>query len=206
LAEAGYPNGLDAGEFTAIPGFPTVGEAALNYLNAVGIRVKMRPMERAAFYAAWRGKKPDGLFITAVGQPGNGGGPGGRLLQLQGRVRVWGVPGHRRSRPGAGRRARREEARGDAPQDPAADDRPGDVRPDHGSARLDGRRPQDGRSHDQPGADDRVAVLRGHEDQDPVTPMAMDFGIFMEFEIRRGGDQAGAFREGFDVVDAAEAC
>jgi alkanesulfonate monooxygenase SsuD/methylene tetrahydromethanopterin reductase-like flavin-dependent oxidoreductase (luciferase family) len=33
----------------------------------------------------------------------------------------------------------------------------------------------------------------------------MDFGIFMEFEIRRGGDQATAFREGFDVVDAAEA-
>ncbi len=27
----------------------------------------------------------------------------------------------------------------------------------------------------------------------------------MEFEIRRGGDQATAFREGFDVVDAAEA-
>ena len=35
--------------------------------------------------------------------------------------------------------------------------------------------------------------------------MAMDFGIFMEFEIRRGGDQASAFREGFDLVDAAEA-
>src|SRR5206468_6992030 len=33
----------------------------------------------------------------------------------------------------------------------------------------------------------------------------MDFGIFMEFEIRRGGDQASAFREGFDLVDAAEA-
>jgi alkanesulfonate monooxygenase SsuD/methylene tetrahydromethanopterin reductase-like flavin-dependent oxidoreductase (luciferase family) len=33
----------------------------------------------------------------------------------------------------------------------------------------------------------------------------MDFGIFMEFEIRHGGDQATAFREGFDVVDAAEA-
>ncbi len=33
----------------------------------------------------------------------------------------------------------------------------------------------------------------------------MDFGIFMEFEIRRGGDQATAFREGFDLVDAAEA-
>ena len=33
----------------------------------------------------------------------------------------------------------------------------------------------------------------------------MDFGIFMEFEIRRGGDQATAFRQGFELVDAAEA-
>src|SRR5262249_37972382 len=33
--------------------------------------------------------------------------------------------------------------------------------------------------------------------------MAMDFGIFMEFEIRRGGDQASAFREGFDLAGAA---
>src|SRR5881397_465965 len=33
----------------------------------------------------------------------------------------------------------------------------------------------------------------------------MDFGIFMEFEIRQGGDQASAFREGFELVDAAEA-
>jgi peptide/nickel transport system substrate-binding protein len=71
LAEAGYPNGLDAGEFVPIPGFPTVAEAAVNYLNAVGIRVKMRPMERAAFYAAWREKKLHGLFMTAVGNSGN---------------------------------------------------------------------------------------------------------------------------------------
>src|SRR5438445_9916952 len=33
----------------------------------------------------------------------------------------------------------------------------------------------------------------------------MDFGIFIEFEIRRGGDQATAFRQGFELVDAAEA-
>src|SRR5215468_8839996 len=38
LAEAGYPNGLDAGEFIPIPGFPTVGESVLTYLNAAGIR------------------------------------------------------------------------------------------------------------------------------------------------------------------------
>jgi peptide/nickel transport system substrate-binding protein len=71
LAEAGYPNGLDAGELVPIPGFPTVAEAVVNYLNAVGIRVKMRPMERAAFYAAWREKKLRGIFLTAVGNSGN---------------------------------------------------------------------------------------------------------------------------------------
>src|SRR2546428_100323 len=71
LAEAGYPNGLDAGEFTPIPGFSTVGESALNNLNAVGIRVRMRLMERASFYAAWQEKKLRGLFLTAVGNSGN---------------------------------------------------------------------------------------------------------------------------------------
>jgi peptide/nickel transport system substrate-binding protein len=71
LAEAGYPNGIDAGEFTPIPGFPTVGEGALNNLNAVGIRVRMRLLERATFYAAWQDKKLRGLFMTAVGNSGN---------------------------------------------------------------------------------------------------------------------------------------
>jgi peptide/nickel transport system substrate-binding protein len=71
LAEAGYPNGLDAGEFVPIPGFPTVGEVALNNLNAVGIRMRMRPMERAAFYAAWQEKKLRPLYLVAVGNSGN---------------------------------------------------------------------------------------------------------------------------------------
>jgi len=71
LAEAGYPNGLDAGDLVPIPPFFTTAEAVVNYLNAVGIRVRMRPMERAAFYAAWREKKLRGLFITGVGNSGN---------------------------------------------------------------------------------------------------------------------------------------
>ena len=71
IAEAGYPNGLDAGDFAAIPGFATTAEAVVNYLNAVGIRVRLRPMERAAFYAAWREKKLRGLFLVAVGNSGN---------------------------------------------------------------------------------------------------------------------------------------
>ena len=64
LAEAGYPNGIDAGDLVPIPPFFTMGEAVVNYLNAVGIRVKMRQMERAAFYSAWREKKLRPLFIT----------------------------------------------------------------------------------------------------------------------------------------------
>jgi peptide/nickel transport system substrate-binding protein len=67
LAEAGYPKGLDAGAFAAIPGFPTVADAVVNDLIAAGIRVRLRPMERAAFYAAWREKKLRGPFMTAVG-------------------------------------------------------------------------------------------------------------------------------------------
>src|SRR2546428_6267174 len=71
LAEAGYPNGLDAGDFVPIPPFFATAEAAVNFLNAVGIRVRMRPVERAAFYAAWQEKKLRGLFMTAVGNAGN---------------------------------------------------------------------------------------------------------------------------------------
>jgi peptide/nickel transport system substrate-binding protein len=71
LAEASYPNGFEAGELVPIPPWYVIAEAVVNDLNAVGIRAKMRPMERAAFYAAWREKKLRGLFLTAVGASGN---------------------------------------------------------------------------------------------------------------------------------------
>ncbi len=71
LAEAGYPNGFDAGELLPIPPFFMVGEAVVNSLQAVGIRVRMRTMERAAFLATWRAKKLRGLLVTAVGASGN---------------------------------------------------------------------------------------------------------------------------------------
>ena len=71
LAEAGYPNGIDGGEFAAIPGFPTIAESIMNYLNAAGIRVRLKQMERAAFYADWQAKKLHGLFLTGAGNSGN---------------------------------------------------------------------------------------------------------------------------------------
>ena len=71
LKEAGYPNGFDAGDLAPIPPFYVVGEAVVNYLNAVGIRVRMRTMERAAFYTAWKEKKLPGLSIVGAGASGN---------------------------------------------------------------------------------------------------------------------------------------
>jgi peptide/nickel transport system substrate-binding protein len=71
LAEAGYPKGLDAGDFVPTPPFFAAAEAMVNDLNAAGIRVKMRPMERAAFNTAWREKKMRGLFFAAAGNSGN---------------------------------------------------------------------------------------------------------------------------------------
>ena len=43
----------------------------LNYLNAVGIRVKLRPMERAAFYRGWADKRFKGLIQGQSGAFGN---------------------------------------------------------------------------------------------------------------------------------------
>jgi peptide/nickel transport system substrate-binding protein len=92
LAEAGYPNGLDAGLFIAIPGFPTVAESTLNYLNAVGIRMRMQPMERAAFYASWQEKKVRGLVMVASGNSGNAASRVETFIQSKGAYAYGGYP------------------------------------------------------------------------------------------------------------------
>src|SRR4030095_1907887 len=56
LAEAGYPNGFGAGEFFCDLAF-TGPEAVVNDLRAVGIGLKLRPLERAAFTKAFAEKK-----------------------------------------------------------------------------------------------------------------------------------------------------
>jgi peptide/nickel transport system substrate-binding protein len=47
-AEAGYPNGFDAGEHYVDSSYSNFSEAVLDNLLAVGIRAKLRPLERAA--------------------------------------------------------------------------------------------------------------------------------------------------------------
>jgi peptide/nickel transport system substrate-binding protein len=71
LAEAGYPNGFDAGDLTPLPPYTTVGETVSGMLQAVGIRSHVRTMERATFMTTWREKKLRGLLIGATGAAGN---------------------------------------------------------------------------------------------------------------------------------------
>ncbi len=71
LAEAGYPNGFVAGDYFCDAAFSNVGEPVVNDLNSVGIRVKLRPLERVAFFKGYAEKKHKGLIQGASGAFGN---------------------------------------------------------------------------------------------------------------------------------------
>jgi peptide/nickel transport system substrate-binding protein len=71
LAEAGFPSGFDAGDFTPFPPYNSMGEAIANYLAAVGIRTRVRIMERATVLSGWRDKKLRNFFVGATGVAGN---------------------------------------------------------------------------------------------------------------------------------------
>jgi peptide/nickel transport system substrate-binding protein len=92
LAEAGYPTGLDAGDFVPIPPFHQLSESAANSLNAVGIRVRLRTMERAAFTTAWHEKKLRGLFMAVSGNSGNAASRVAEFVQSRGQYAYGGYP------------------------------------------------------------------------------------------------------------------
>jgi peptide/nickel transport system substrate-binding protein len=71
LAEAGYPNGFDAGDLTPFPPFFSLAEAIGGYLQAVGIRTRLRTMERASFLTAWREHKLRGVIMGLGAPAGN---------------------------------------------------------------------------------------------------------------------------------------
>ena len=71
LTEAGYPNGFDAGELATDANFADYTEAVANYLGAVGIRTRVRPLERAAYFTQVREKKLRPLVYLASGAYGN---------------------------------------------------------------------------------------------------------------------------------------
>jgi peptide/nickel transport system substrate-binding protein len=72
LAEAGYPNGFDAGDITAEMIYGTaIGEPVNGFLQAVGIRSKLRLMERAAFFKEYGEKTLRNVVQSGSGAPGN---------------------------------------------------------------------------------------------------------------------------------------
>ncbi len=72
LAEAGYPNGFDAGELSGDMIYGTaIGEPVVEQLQAVGIRLKLHPLERAAFYAELAERKLRYVVQNGSGAPGN---------------------------------------------------------------------------------------------------------------------------------------
>jgi peptide/nickel transport system substrate-binding protein len=71
LAEAGYPNRFDAGDLYPWPPYSSMGEAVGGYLGAIGIKVRIRNMERAAFYSALESKKLRGLCVCINAVYGN---------------------------------------------------------------------------------------------------------------------------------------
>ena len=71
LAEAGYPEGFDAGFYTCDAAYANLGEAVINSLGEVGIRAKLRPLERVAFFKGYSQKKYKDLIQGASGAFGN---------------------------------------------------------------------------------------------------------------------------------------
>ncbi len=71
LAEAGYPNGFDAGDLYPWPPYFSMGEALGGYLHNVGIQTRLRTMERAAMTTAWREKKLKNVIVGITGAAGN---------------------------------------------------------------------------------------------------------------------------------------
>jgi peptide/nickel transport system substrate-binding protein len=71
LAEAGYPRGFEGGDLWCDTAVCATAEAVLNYLQAVGIKTRLRPLERAAMLSGFREKKLKNLVFSISGIFGN---------------------------------------------------------------------------------------------------------------------------------------
>ena len=71
LAEAGYPNGFDAGSISSDMVYASFAESVGNYWRAVGIRARITPQERAAYTKEYQEKKLRYVLGTGSGASGN---------------------------------------------------------------------------------------------------------------------------------------
>jgi peptide/nickel transport system substrate-binding protein len=71
LAEAGFPNGFDAGDYYIDISYANVQEPIAGYLQQVGIRTKLVSRERASHWSTYADKKYKNMAYTASGAFGN---------------------------------------------------------------------------------------------------------------------------------------
>jgi peptide/nickel transport system substrate-binding protein len=71
LADAGFPNGFDAGAYICDSSYGNLAEAVLNNLRQVGIRSRLRPLERASFVSGYSNKSFKGIVQGGSGAFGN---------------------------------------------------------------------------------------------------------------------------------------
>ena len=71
LAEAGYANGFDAGDYFCDITSTDAAEMMIGFLQAVGVRAKLRPIERASFNKSIADKKLRNLVQVIGGINGN---------------------------------------------------------------------------------------------------------------------------------------
>jgi peptide/nickel transport system substrate-binding protein len=71
LAEAGFPNGFDGGDYYCDSSYSNIAEAVLNNLQDVGIRLRLRPLERAAYVNGYVDKKFKNIIQNGAGAYGN---------------------------------------------------------------------------------------------------------------------------------------
>ena len=65
------PNGFDAGFYNCDSSYANLAEATNNYLGAVGIRAKLRPLERVSFNQQYMDKKLKNIIQAGSGSFGN---------------------------------------------------------------------------------------------------------------------------------------
>ncbi|MGD9615003.1 MAG: ABC transporter substrate-binding protein [Alphaproteobacteria bacterium] len=71
LGEAGFPNGFDGGEYYCDASYASLGETVVDNLLAVGLRTRLRPIERAAFIRGLSEKKFRNLIEIGPAAFGN---------------------------------------------------------------------------------------------------------------------------------------
>jgi peptide/nickel transport system substrate-binding protein len=121
----------------------------MNYLSAAGIRVRLKQMERAAFYVDWQTKKLRGVFMTGAGNSGNAASRVEAFIRSKGAYAYGSYPDI--DELFAKQAVERDHAKREALlfKDPAALDRPGHVRAGPGFSGADGDRAAGHQAHDR---------------------------------------------------------